>query len=164
MFGLYDSPRCAGIAEPAKNPALAPRQCRTDHGAGHWVWKRKYRSESEIPRLLREDPSTRWYWCDHCGCLHIGHTRMGQAEKFRMFRDPADLADFLVKSRGEATRAQVADVAGIRPIRLKELEEPAKNLRVDIGALFEVARVLGFQFGVAINPDEKRSMKRKGTI
>lgn len=138
ILGLYDSYRCAGMAQPAKTPEEAPRECKTER-EGKWQWKRRYRSESEIPVKLREDPSSNWYWCTtHCGNLHIGHSRVNlEVEKQRVVRNREDLADVLVKARGKATVTQVAKVAKIQPIRLKELEDP-KSPKVDLNALFKV--------------------------
>lgn len=151
FLGLYCTPRCAGLPPLFKDPARAPRECRTERG-GRWEWKRRYRSDVEIPTRLREDPTTSWYWCTgHCGSLHIGHSRIDLArEQFRMLRDPGDLADLLVKLRGNATRKQVAEAAGIRPIRLKELEEPGTAERVDLEALFKVLAVYRTRPGVAL--------------
>jgi hypothetical protein len=117
---------------------------------GRKVFKRRYRSESEIPDRLREDPSTNWYSCGHCGHLHMGHTRMGTAEKFRMFEDLGeDLSDLLVKLRGKATHKQVADVAGIRPIRLKELEAGVDHPE-GLKTLGKVLKVYRVRLGVAL--------------
>lgn len=150
LMGLYCSPRCAGMAKLATSPANAPRECVTQRD-GVWAWKRRYRSESEIPDKLRQDSSTNWYWCtSHCGALHIGHTRIGTEEQFRMFGSPEDLADFLVKRRGKASHTQVAKAAGVQPIRLKELENPKKNQRVDIHTLFAVMAVLQSKPGVSM--------------
>lgn len=148
LFGLYCSPKCAGIANPATRAEDAPRECTTMRD-GAKVWKRIYRSESEIPDRLRQDPSTSWYVCAS-GHTHIGHTRMGEAEAFRMLNSPDDLADFLIKRRGAATHTQVAKAAGVQPIRLKELENPKKGQRVDIHVLFAVMAVLASRPGVAI--------------
>ncbi|MFJ1733300.1 hypothetical protein [Streptomyces sp. NPDC088254] len=53
---------------------------------------------------------------------------MGEREKFRMFEDlAADLPDLLIKLRGQATRKEVAEMAGVRPIRLKVLKEGPKH-------------------------------------
>lgn len=126
LFGLYCSAKCAGIPAPAKsaNHASTPRECRTER-EGQWVFKRRYRSESEIPDRLRDDPSTSWYWCNHCGHLHVGRTLVSlpRAEN-RGLRSCADIADLLTKARGRATHKQVAEVAGVRPIRIKEWEDP----------------------------------------
>lgn len=123
LKGLFCSPRCANMAEPSTRSDDAPRECRTQR-EGSWAWKRRYRSENEIPDKIRQDPSTNWYWCGHCGHLHIGHTRVGERESFRMFEDlERDLPDLLIKLRGQATHKQVAAAAGVRPIRLKELEQ-----------------------------------------
>ena len=148
-LGLYCTPRCAGIAAPATRPEDAPRECRTQRD-GRWAWKRRYRSESEIPDKIRADPSTSWYTCSHCSHWHVGHSRMGEAEKFRMLADPSDLADMLVKLRGKATHTQVAKAAGVQPIRLKELENPKKGQRVDLHTLFKVLAVLQARAGVAV--------------
>lgn len=148
--GLFCSPRCAGIAAPATRAQDAPRECVTQRD-GRWQFKRKYRCESEIPDKIRSDASTNWYCCSHCHHLHIGHSRIGEAESFRKFSSlTEDLADFLVKRRGRATRKQVAQAAGIRPIRLKELEEPVKDQRVDLDALSAVSKVLHFDLGVVL--------------
>lgn len=149
LFGLYCSPRCAGIAAPATRAADAPRECVTQR-EGRWDFKRRYRSESEIPDRLREDPSTSWYACGHCGHFHVGHTRMGTAERFRMFEDLGeDLPDLLVKLRGQATRKQVAEVAGVRPIRLKELEEGTGHPE-NLATLQKVMRVYRVRLGAAL--------------
>lgn len=149
LFGLYCTPRCAGVANPATRPEDAPRECTTTR-EGRKVFKRVYRSESEIPDRLREDPSAKWYTCA-AGHIHIGHTRMGEAEKFRMFQSVSDdLPDLLIKLRGKATRKQVAEVAGIRPIRLKELETGVSHPD-SAQTLDKVARVYGIRFGVAIS-------------
>ena len=137
VFGLYDSYRCAGIAEPAKSPADAPRECKTERD-GKWQWKRRYRSESEIPEKLRNDPTSNWYTCNHCGNLHIGHSRINlETEKQRVVRSREELSDVLIKSRGKADIKLVAKQAGILPIRLRELENP-KSDKVDLSALFAV--------------------------
>lgn len=151
FLGLYCTARCAGLAQLSTDPARAPRECRTERG-GVWEFKRRYRSVGEIPDKLRTDASTSWYWCTgHCGCLHIGHSRIDLTrEQFRMLQDPDDLADLLLKLRGSATRKQVAEVAGIRPIRLKELEEPGLVERVDLGALFKVLGAYRARPGVAL--------------
>lgn len=150
-LGLYCSPRCAGLAEPHAVAERAPRECKTQRD-GRWEFKRRYRSDTEIPGRLRDDPSANWYWCTgHCGHLHIGHSRIDlEREEFRMLTGPQDLADLLVKLRGGATRTQVAAVAGIRPIRLKELEEPGIADRVDLSALFKVLDVYRTRPGVAL--------------
>jgi|SRR5699024_8207734 len=148
LFGLYCSPRCAGISAPATRPADAPRECTTVR-EGQKVFKRVYRAESEIPDKLREDPSTSWYTCAS-GHIHIGHSRMGTAEKFRMFMDLGeDLPDLLVKLRGKATRKQVAEVAGVRPVRLKELEEGIGHEK-NLETLQRVLRVYRVRLGVAL--------------
>lgn len=147
-LGLYCTPRCAGIAAPATRPQDAPRECTTVRD-GAAVFKRKYRSDSEVPDKILQDPSTGLYWCSHCAHKHIGHTRAGQAESLRMFRGPEDLRDLLVKRRGSASISDVAKAAGVRPIRLKELEE-GKAHPEGLETLFKVCAVLRLDLGVGI--------------
>lgn len=148
VLGLYDSYRCAGMANPAKNPDEAPRECKTERD-GKWQWKRRYRSESEIPVKLREDPSSNWYWCTtSCGNLHIGHSRIKlDVEQQRVVRSREELVDVLLKARGKADIKQVAKAAGILPIRLRELENP-KSDRVDLDALFKVLKIYRLKLAV----------------
>lgn len=146
-LGMYDTARCAGIAEPVDDPQRAPRECVTSRD-GQTVFKVRYRSRSEVPDLRLNDPSTSLYRCGHCAHLHLGHSRMGTSEQFRMLASPKELSEVLVKLRGAATRKQVAEAAGVRPIRLKELEEGAD--RVDLDALFKVLSVLRARPGLAI--------------
>lgn len=154
LLGLYCSPKCARIAFPAVLPENAPRECKTQRD-GAWIFKRRYRSVSEIPDRLREDPSTSWYWCSHCAHLHIGHTRMGEAEQFRMFDDlDTDLPDMLVKLRGAATHRQVAEVAGVRPIRIKELEMGVAHPE-GLKTLAKLMKTYRVRLGVAL-PQSRR--------
>lgn len=150
LLGLFCSARCAGMAELVTEVDLAPRECKTQRG-GVWEFKRRYRSVGEIPDRLRADASTNWYWCTgHCGALHIGHSRIDSTrEQFRMLQQPGDLADLLVKLRGKATRKQVAEVAGIRPIRLKELEEGIGHPE-SLSTLFRVLGAYRTRLGVAL--------------
>lgn len=149
-FGSYCSHGCAGIACPATVAEQAPRECRTQRdNQRQWHFKRRYRSESEIPERLKATPQVSWYWCQHCGHLHIGHSRIKEEEKLRVVTSREALSDLLVKSRGLATRKEVAAVAGIRPIRLKELEEGAAT--VDLNALFAVLRVYRLKLAVSFS-------------
>ncbi|MEU7322545.1 hypothetical protein ABZ682_18580 [Streptomyces griseoviridis] len=61
----------------------------------------------------------------------------------------ADLPDLLIKLRGQATRKQVAEVAAVRPVRLKELEEGLKHPE-GLEALGKVLRVYNVRLGVAM--------------
>lgn len=148
LLGLYCSPRCAGMAQPATAVDQAPRECRTQR-EGVWTFKRRYRSESEIPDKISQDPSTSWYWCGHCGHIHIGHTRMGEHEQFVMTTDRAQIAEVLLKLRGQATRKQVAGAAGVRPIRLKEWEEPGHDAP-SLEALFAVLGIYRVRIGFSL--------------
>ncbi len=148
VLGLYDSYKCASMANPAKTPEEAPRECKTERD-GKWVFKRRYRSESEIPTKLREDPSSNWYWCTvSCGNLHIGHSRIKlDVESARVVRSRAELVDVLKKARGKADIKLVAKAAGVLPIRLKELEDP-KSDKVDLNALFKVLAIYKLKLSV----------------
>lgn len=161
LFGLYCSPKCAGIAEPSRDPAAAatPRECRTMRD-GRWEWKRRYRSEGEIPGRLRDDPSTSWYWCDHCGHLHVGRTlvELPRAEN-RGLRSRADIADLLVKARGRATVAQVAQVAGVRPIRIKEWEDP-KFDTPSLSVLFVLLALYRVDLAAVFGPNPRTGNQR----
>lgn len=147
-FGMFCSVRCAGMADLATAPENAPRECRTQRD-GVWVWKRRYRSEQEIPSRRRDDPSTSWYSCGHCGHLHLGHARMGEAETLRMLNSQEDLRDYLIKLRGHATIKQVAEVAGVRPIRLRELEEGIPHPE-NLVTLFKVLGVYRVRLGGSV--------------
>lgn len=149
LFGLYCSPKCAGIAAPATRVEDAPRECRRTID-DVWHFKRRYRSVEEIPTGLRSDPSTSSYACRHCGHLHIGRTLVAtERAQNRGLRDRADLADLLGKARGGATIKQVGAVLQVRPIRIKECEDPSFDApsltilfalcalyRIDLAAVF----------------------------
>lgn len=66
-----------------------------------------------------------------------------------MFRGPDDLRDLLVKRRGSASISDVAKAAGVRPIRLRELEE-GKAHPEGLETLFKVCTVLRLDLGVGI--------------
>lgn len=151
LLGLFCGATCAGMPEPVSRASDAPRECRTERD-GVWQFKRRYRSVAEIPGRLREESSASWYWCTgHCGHLHIGHSRIDlNREQFRMLQSPADLADLLVKLRGKATRKEVAAVAGVRPIRIKELEEGAGHPDGMV-TLFKVLGAYRVRPGVALH-------------
>lgn len=145
-FGLYDTPHCAGIADPPTDVTRAPRGCRSMHD-GSWHFKRRYRSVGEIPDIIRRDPTSAWYVCETCGHIHIGHSRIKADESVRKLRDRAALADVIVKARGDASVRDVAEAAGVRPIRLKEWEDPGFD-HGDVDALFAVLRVLHLSLAV----------------
>lgn len=148
---LYCTPRCAGIAVPATDPAKAPRECKTQR-QGQWVFKRKYRSVSEIPDKLREDASTSWYSCSHCAHWHVGRTlvELKKAEN-RGLRRRADLSDLLIKARGSATHKQVGAAAGVRPIRVKEWEDPNFD-NPSLEVLFKLLSVYRVDLAAVFSP------------
>ena len=144
-LGLYDTPRCAGMANPPTRAQDAPRECTTTRD-GRTVFKRRYRSDAEVPDRIAQDPSTGLYWCGSCGHRHVGHSRLSGPEALRMFRGTDDLQDMLVKARGQATVKQVAQAAGVRPIRLKELETGVGHPE-GLVTLFKVCAALGLDLG-----------------
>lgn len=149
FLGLYCTPKCAGMAVPAARPQDAPRECKTQRD-GEWIFKRRYRSLTEIPDRILEQPATSTYWCQHCGHLHVGRTLERDQEQFRMFEDlSVDLPDLLVKLRGKATHRQVAEVAGVRPIRLKELETGVAHPD-GLKTLAKVMKAYRVRLGVAL--------------
>jgi hypothetical protein len=153
--GLFCSAKCAGVAAPATRPEDAPRECVTTRD-DTVVFKRKYRSEGEIPGPLREDPTTNWYRCSHCHHLHIGHTRIDlKSEPTRGLRERSDMADLLVKARGGATLKQVAEVIEVRPIRIKEWEDPAFDAP-SLVVLFKLLAVYRLKLA-AVFPQARRS-------
>ena len=150
-LGLYCTPRCAGVAAPATRPEDAPRECKTQRD-GRWAWKRRYRSESEIPDKLRADPSTSWYTCSHCAHWHVGRTlvELKKAEN-RGLRRRADLSDLLIKARGRATHKQVGAAAGVRPIRVKEWEDPNFD-NPSLEVLFKLLSVYRVDLAAVFSP------------
>jgi phage FluMu protein Com len=153
-FGLFCTPRCAGIATPPTRAEDAPRECKTQRDGTAWVFKRRYRSVSEIPSKLRDDPTVSHYSCQSCGGWHIGHSRIDLTrEQHRVLVDRKEVADLLVKARGHATHRQVAEVAKVRPIRIKELEDPA-FADPSLAALFAVLAVYRLKLA-AVFPQER---------
>lgn len=133
LAGKYCSYKCGGFAEPFKNPADAPRQCRLERD-GKWVWKQKFRAEYEVPEKLQNDPATNIYRCSHCQFLHVGHDRALGNEKARLIRDSETLGSVLERVRTDKnlTRKQVADKIKARPIRIKEIEENNESINSDV--------------------------------
>ena len=83
---------------------------------------------------LREDPSSSWYRCQACGHLHIGHSRLDlTAGMTRTLTTRAQVAELLVKSRGQASIKQVAEVLKVPQVRVRECEDPGfPNPRLDV--------------------------------
>ena len=143
LLGLYCSAGCAGMSAPAATPEQAPRGCRTQRD-GAWVFKKRYRHPGEVPPRLAADQGMSQYWCNEaggCGQLHFGRTLVEMKSTVnRGLRDRGAIADMLVKARGKATHKQVAAACGVRPIRIKEWEDPAFDAP-SLTVLFELARV-----------------------
>ncbi|MFZ2242791.1 MAG: hypothetical protein WAV90_25105 [Gordonia amarae] len=138
LSGLYCSYRCAGHPLPTTDAAKAPRECAYVRD-GRTVFKRRYRCEGEIPGTVTSRPDVSVYRCAHCLYLHTGTAVARNLKASKAVGSVAELAELLTKARGQATRSVVAKAAGIRPIRVKELEEGAE--RVNPTALFALLRL-----------------------
>lgn len=138
LGGLFCSYRCAGHPEPTTDVFAAPRECAYERN-GETVWKKRYRSESEVPESLRATASVSVYRCTHCLYLHTGTAVVRTAKETRAIRTLAELSEVLLKSRGSADRKVVAKVAGVLPIRIKEWEEGSP--KADPAALFALLRL-----------------------
>lgn len=135
LSGKFCSYKCAGHPEPTKNIADAPRECAYPRGE-ELVWKRRYRIPAEVPDTVANRPDATVYHCSNCLYWHSGTAVARTVKESKEVRTFAELADTLVKARGKNTRTTVAKAAGIRPIRLKEIEEGAAS--IDPAALFAV--------------------------
>jgi hypothetical protein len=142
---MYCSYRCAQRPEPTRDPGKAPRECAYERD-GTVVFKRRFRCESEIPRSLTTRPDVSIYRCAHCLYLHTGTAVARTVKESTSIATMAELAQVLVKSRGNATRTTVGKVAGVRPIRIKEIEECAE--RIDPAALFALLKLYRISLSV----------------
>lgn len=145
LDGLYCSYKCAKHPEPTKDPKQAPRECAYQRD-GQFVFKRKFRCEQEIPDTIMSKPDVSVYRCKHCLYIHTGTAVARTVKESKSVGSWDELSEVLVKARGKADRKTVAKVAGILPIRLKELEEGAA--KVDPEALFKVLRLYKLSLSV----------------
>ncbi|KMV19639.1 hypothetical protein ACT17_06265 [Mycolicibacterium conceptionense] len=145
LNGLFCSYRCAKHPEPAIDPAKAPRECAYQRD-GRTVFKRQFRAESEIPDTILSRPDVSVYRCKHCLFIHTGTAVARTVKESKSIGSMAELSEVLIKARGKATRTTVGKVAGVRPIRIKEIEEGAD--RVDPEALFALLRLYRISLSV----------------
>ncbi|TXH11142.1 MAG: hypothetical protein E6R04_03000 [Spirochaetes bacterium] len=145
LNGLYCSYKCAVHPLPAKDPAKAPRECAYERD-GKAVFKRRFRCESEIPESISSKPDVSIYRCSHCLYLHTGTAVARTVKAQKSVGSMEELSEVLVKARGKATRTTVGNVAGIRPIRIKEIEEGAD--RIDPEALFALLKLYRISLAV----------------
>lgn len=157
LFGLYCSWKCAGIPEPAQTPGFAPRECKSEREGQGWAFKRRYRCLSEVPSKLRDDPSVDVYTCQHCGHLHIGHSRIHQDEKSYVLMHSESLSQLLIKMRGSRTHKEIGLAVGVRPIRIKELETDSSMINTDV--LFKLLAFYRIRLAVLLNSMTKPSKK-----
>jgi hypothetical protein len=86
------------------------------------------------------------YRCSHCLYLHTGTAVARTVKAQKSVGSMEELSEVLVKARGKATRTTVGNVAGIRPIRIKEIEEGAD--RIDPEALFALLKLYRISLAV----------------
>lgn len=81
---------------------------------------------------------------------------MGAHETFLLLRSPADLADSSWSNAAVWPHTQTwPKVAGVRPIRVKELETLPKELTIELDTLFEVLDALGVKLGVTMRTSRR---------
>lgn len=149
LLGMYCSYPCAKAIAPSGNIVDAPRSCKYEKKMNGksvgWVFKAKYRCDSEVPEKLRKDPATNIYVCDYCKFLHVGHSRLDtlKVEKMRRIVSDAETLGRVVRLSREAKDLTIKDVAKIikvPAIRIKEIE--TGNEKVNLQALFKVLSFL----------------------
>jgi hypothetical protein len=145
LSGLYCSYKCANHPVPTTDPSKAPRECAYQRD-GKFVFKRKFRCEQEIPDTIMSKPDVSVYRCKHCLYIHTGTAVARSVKEQKSIGSMAELSEVLVKMRGKATRTTVGKVAGVRPIRIKEIEEGAD--RIDPEALFALLKLYRINLSV----------------
>lgn len=145
LNGLYCSYKCANHPEPTKDASKAPRECAYQRD-GKFVFKRKFRCEQEIPDTIMSKPDVSVYTCKHCLYIHTGTAVARTVKEQKSIGSMAELSEVFVKMRGKATRTTVGNVAGVRPIRIKEIEEGAD--RIDPEALFALLKLYRISLSV----------------
>lgn len=138
----FCSYKCAGHPGPAKVP---PRECAYERD-GKQIMKRRFRCEEEIPDTIKSKPDASIYECSNCLFLHTGTAVARTVKEQKSVGSMEELAEVLVKKRGKATRTTVGKVAGIRPIRIKEIEECAD--KIDPEALFALLKLYRLSLSV----------------
>lgn len=149
LDGLYCSYKCAKLPEPYTNLDNPGKGCKFLRSSDkQWIWKQKYRAETEIPEKLLQDASTNVYRCTNCHFLHVGHSRPMGTEKSLLMQDADKFASFLLRTREQTglTRKQVADKIKVRPIRIKEIEENSENISTEV--LFKLLRFYKIKLNV----------------
>lgn len=159
LMKKYCSYKCAAVPEPPADLMKTSRGHRRQVD-GEWKAKRAYRCEEEVTDPRAKDASVEFYLCETttgpnggagCYMFHTGHSRpksKGSGEKSRIVHDMAELGSVCERMRGGRTRAQIANKAGVRPIRVKEIEAGAPKPE----ALFPVLTALGLRMVVDFPP------------
>lgn len=142
--GMHCSYACAKAKTPTANVDKAPKECKRIV-AGVWDFKKRYRSESEVPLKLRQDPGTNIYRCQHCLHLHVGHSRPDAFTREKLHRVVGNLetlGSVLMKMREEKgwDVKRLATHLKVPQARIKEIEAGERAARMDIAfaALYAV--------------------------
>lgn len=148
LNGTFCSYPCAGSPAPSGRVGDAPRNCKREIN-GKWDFKTRFKAETEIPEKLRNDPATNIYRCNYCLFLHVGHSRPVEFTPEKLNRTITDLETLgTVISRARLQKKMsIKDLAlrtKVPMVRIKELEEGNKNMRMDV--LFRVLYILRIQF------------------
>lgn len=144
VSGIFCSYKCGNAKEPTTNVVNAPKECKR-MVSGAWGFKKRYRSESEVPVKLQQDPGTNIYRCQHCLHLHVGHSRPDAFTREKLHRVVGNLdtlGSVLIKMREEKgwDVKRLATHLKVPQARIKEIESGDKNSRMDIAfaALYAV--------------------------
>lgn len=145
--GVYCSYACASVSPPKKNINDAPRECKRQVGE-KWDFKKRYRSESEVPQKLRDDPGTNIYRCGHCRHLHVGHSRPDSFTRDKLNRVVGDTDTFgsvLARMREDKgwSIARLAAYLKVPQVRIREIENGDEKARMDIA--FAAMRAVGLR-------------------
>lgn len=150
LKGQYDTYSCASMPQPGKNISTAPRSCKRSNPDGSWEWKKRYRYEGEVPKHLRDSPTVNIYNCEHCGCLHVGHSRV-QPERERargVLREYENLVTVVNKMLAQSPlpKREIAKRIGVPMIRITEIERG--DTKIDAKALFALLYFLHLRLEV----------------
>lgn len=134
--GIFCSYSCASVSPPSTNVRNAPRECKREIG-GKWDFKKRYRSESEVPPKLRADPGTNIYRCSYCRHLHVGHSRPDPFTREKMVRlagDPSTVGSVISRMRQERgwTVQRLAAYLKVPQVKIVEVESGKPGARLDV--------------------------------
>lgn len=136
LDGKYCSYQCLGIPVPSGKVADAPRYCKREV-SGKWDFKTRFKSASDVPTKLQEDPATNIYRCEYCHFLHVGHSRPVEFTRDKLRRTVADTETLgsVIKRAREAKGYDLKMLAKrlkVPAVRLQEIETGDPRMRVDV--------------------------------